>query len=193
MGIVLSATSSSIKLVVDSIMEVVTDEKAAIADLNDLIQGLIPPNLEPPLIYTNLLAACEAALDAAIFQAKYSFNAKYINPAVSLPVDIGAVLNYTAGGDLQPVIDQLRSDLLNWGLPVDGVSTMAALVQAQVDNSIGMPGSTFGQAAVANSDPLCWTACYGIFRTGNNDAGIFQRAVIYGFTAAIAPAPQPWS
>jgi hypothetical protein len=189
MGQFASLTDLTIAEIVALVGQSVTEPVLALSDLNIIIQGLTPrTSPTPPPMYTDVPTAVQAAIEAANADSIYFFDAQFSNivlPATSQ--DGGVVLNYNPTGDIQPLVDQITNDLVDWDIQVPDadITAMANSIQGQVDSSLLTPSITYGQVSLATDEIVGWVTAYGVFRTGANPDGSYNYGVIYSFCAAV--------
>lgn len=187
MGKFASVNALSLPLVTEMVVAEVQDTDLAMQDLIIIIDSFTPPSLiiPPPEVYS-LAEATEDALIAASKQTVLIFKAQY--PHVKLPdanLDYGAVLDYTAQGDIKTLENAISNDLNYWNISTDYADEIAAILQPKVDKSQFTPLSTYGKISTNNPDNLAetlyWVASFAVFHVSAT-----EYAVIYGFSAVTA-------
>jgi len=188
MGKFASVNALSLPLVTEMVVAEVQDTDLAMQDLIIIIDSFTPPSLiiPPPAVYS-LAEATEDALIAASKQTVLIFNAQY--PHVKLPetnLDYGAVLDYTANGDIKTLENAISKDLNDWGISTDFSDEIAAILQPKADGAEFTPMVTYGKINTENiekpSERLYWVASFALFHLGDLPP---RHAGVYGFSAVI--------
>lgn len=181
MGQFISAIVKSVEEIAEDIVSLVTDVGKTAGQLSGIINGFTPPALlaNANLGDGTLNDALKKAMDGAKNAAKQLFQTTYgsdTNPNI----DNGVIQHYKENGDISTVINQMKQDFKNWGIPADSelLNSMAQTIMTEVKAKAGLAGSSHGVYSITTNQQLKWTVSYGLFAIGQDNQGL-----IYGFAA----------